>query len=101
MRNRWKPSNKTIGDIHCIELETYCLGHYNIEYSLSGENGEIWEVGYGRYAAIVLIDSKARYGYREQLVRFGEEDLGDWIRRLSIPNDPKEQAMYANTFGRI
>jgi len=100
MRNLWKPSKSFIGKYPCIELVTVCRGLETIEYGLAGPGGEIWEEGAGRYAAVVLIDSR---GYRrggEKRIRFGADKLESLVEKLKIPADPKDQTPHANGFGR-
>ncbi len=98
-RSLWKPSLLKISCYPAIELRTVCLGYENIETCLSGLLGEIWEVGPGRYRAIQTRGFNGQLLANEQLVRFGDSDLDVWVRRLRVPEDPKDQTQFANTFG--
>lgn len=101
LRNTWKPSKERIGKYACIELRTVCMGLETVEYGLSGPGGDIWEVGGGRYAAIIIASPSRIYVDREEYMRFEEADLDKWVARLRIPLDPREQTPHANTFGMV
>lgn len=101
MRSLWKVSKAKIGPFPCIELRTVYAGYENVEYTLSGPRGDIWEAGQGgRYKAIICRAKNGRLSSEEQLVRFGEEDLAYWVAELQVPHDPKDQTPWANSFSR-
>ncbi len=100
MKSMWKPSNHKIGNVRAIELRTVCFGQENVEYCLSGPNGEIWEVGGGRYQAIFLEARESKNRRQELLVRFGDSELEGWIAKIGVPENPSDQTQYSNIFER-
>lgn len=55
----------------------------------------------GRYAAIVIAGPSRIYAHKEEYVRFGEEELDEWVHRLRIPADHRDQTPHANSFGKV
>lgn len=104
MRPNWQPSNQKLGGHSCIELPNN--NSSDVECSIFGEYGEIWQASSEEYKVVIrstriarrYLDEKQwpREAGDEVVIRIPASELSDWVERLRVPAKASSQAKLAN-----
>ncbi len=82
-KSKWRNAGEFIEKYPCVNL--------GLEKCISGEKGEIWESGPGRYKAFLALRSGD-----EKIISFDSKYLPKAVIRIDVPASRRRQVALAN-----